>query len=182
MDQPDLRLNPDPSVPLGVFRHAFGRHRLHRPYPDRPCLSRRVQQPALADARQPRHQGRGRARRDRRRGGPGRRVRRRAPAGRTGGQHRAHRAAARGLADQRIGHVGRSPMRVRPDGDRHRGEGDHRRQHGRVHRRRGRQHQPGADAEDERRTRPRTDRDAQGDLHADAADRRNRRQPLRHRP
>ena len=53
MDHPGVRLSC-----IKGYHHALRRHRFHRPHPDRPCLSRRVQQPPLSHARVARDQGR----------------------------------------------------------------------------------------------------------------------------
>ena len=103
-----------------------------------------------------------------------------APAGRPG-DDRPHRGAARRPAGHRRRHVDRPPVRLGPDGDRHRGQADHRRPDGRVRRRRRRIDQPGADAGDAARLRSRAAGDAQERLHADDRHRRGGRQALRHR-
>ena len=161
--------------------HPRSRHRLHRPHADRQGLSRRVQRHPVADPRRPRIRaavervGR-RSGRDRRR-----HHRRRAPAGRAG-DDRPHRRLARRPAGHRPRHVDRPPVRLRPDGDRHRRQAGHRRPDGRLRRRRRRIDLDGADRRDAARRRPRARRDAQGRLHADDRHRRGGRQALRHQP
>ena len=110
--------------PIGAF-HARSRHRLHSANPDRQSLSRRLQRYAGADARRPRDRGRARPRRHTRGRGRRRDHGRRLAAGLDRLQRRAAMRVARRAADQRSGNVGRSPMRVRPDGDLGRRQGDH---------------------------------------------------------
>ncbi len=118
-----------------------------------------------------------------RRSGRGRRRDhgRRAPAGRAG-DDRPHRGAARRAAGHRRRHVDRPAMRLRPDGDRHRGQAGDRRPDADLRRRRRRIDLDGADAGDAARRRSRADRDAQGRLHADDRHRRGGGEALRHQP
>ena len=172
-----------PVLHLGEF-HGYPRrrHRFHRPHAIGRAYRGAFNATPGADARRALARARDRARRDRSRRGRRCAVGRRAAAGRAGRQYRPPGRAARRLPGHRQRHDHRPPVLVGPDGDRHRRQAGHHRPHGCGRRRRAGIDQPGPDAGDARRRRSGADRDAQGRLHADAADRRDGRPALWHQP